>query len=210
MGGGMEVDMLADILSTLLVLATLATAWAAYYIYTKNKKDTQREAAAVLLSELRSVVRALPAVKADFRRNDILVERRYLLEYSSWNKYKYVVLSLLSFEQWDALRGFFEGVALYDKAILINDSYFDANTQQVWVSLHKHYLKVIEDLKDGKMTDGDSKKLIDFTNTYVNNTYKHVGYNPRKPIQMATEALDEIDENILVSSVGEKLIELAK
>lgn len=202
--------MIADILSALLVFVTLATGWIAYFIYQKRVKDTKREAAAVLLSEVRSVVRSLPAIKTDFKRDDSLVERRYLLENSSWKKYRYIMLSQLSFEQWDALKGFFESVALYDHSISINDSYFDANTQQIWVSLHKHYLKKLEELKDNKIPEELSKQLVDFTNMYVSNTLKHAGYSPRKPINMASAALDAIDENLLVSSVGEMLIKLAK
>jgi hypothetical protein len=201
--------MVANILSTLSVLATLATAWAAYYIYQKNRKDTRREAAAVLLSEIRSVVRALPAIKVDFQRNNNLVERRYLLENSSWEKYRYVMLSQLGFEQWDALKGFFEAVALYDNAVAINDGYFDANTQQIWINLHKYYLKVLE-RAGGVITDSTSQELVAFTDTYVTNMYKHVGYEPHKPVSMADSALDAIDENMLVSTVGEKLIQLAK
>jgi hypothetical protein len=129
------------------------------------------------------------------------VERRYLLEHSSWKKYRYVMLSQLSFEQWDALKGFFEAVA-------INDGYFDANTQQIWINLHRHYLKVLE--KAGGVLDGvTTQELRAFTEAYISNTYETVGYEPQKSVKMATTALDAIDENILVSGVGERLIQLA-
>lgn len=200
-----------------LSLVTLFLGWSAYSIYSKGKLDKKREAATVIYSELSLVVQALPAIKADFNRIESLVEGRYLLKKSSWNKYRYILLPTLSIDQWSALRGFFASVTQYDDAVRINDGYFDNNAEQIWISLHKHYLKVLEDEPipgtlniPASLTPSTSEKIKYFTDLYIRNVVDHAGYSPLRPINMARQALDNIDENILVSSVGTKLDEIAR
>jgi hypothetical protein len=122
-------------------------------------------------------------------------------------------------DQWSALDSFFSDVGKYDKAIEINDSYFDSNSKEVWVNLHKHYLKTLEnyELPDPILNPQEpeplsreiSARIQYFTNLYVNNVVNHAAYLPRRGINMAKDALTNIDPNILVSTAGERLSQLA-
>ena len=201
-----------------IVIAVIAAAAAVTTIilYNKNKRDRCRQAATVLLSEMRQVVNLLGIIKNDFNKNNFLVERRYLLGKSSWDEYKYIILTKISFEQWDSLNRFFEAVKLYDKAVSISDGFFKNSSDQVWINLYKHYLKVLEEetslkTENGvfKIDDNTSCDLIKFRDFYINNAVKYTFYNPMLPINMAKEALEDIDGNIITSSVGERIVKLA-
>lgn len=209
-------DIANTIVNTIIALTALSAAITTITIYQSNKKDKWQEGATILLSEIRQVINLLMIVRADFNKNGFLVERRYLLEETSWDKYKYIILPKITFEQWNSLKSFFEAVKLYDKAITINDGYFEKNANQIWISLHRHYLKVLEknldvklDEKVAKLKDVYAKELPMFRDFYISNTERYVGYSPILPINMAKEALESIDENILTSSTGEELIKLA-
>lgn len=199
-------------------IVTFLVGLSAYRIYAKQKSDKIREAATVVLSEVRSVVQSVPTIKEDFARKKLLEERRHLLLASSWHKYRYIILPALSIEQWSSLKSFYENVSTYDEAIKINDSYFDQNTAQIWIGLHKFFLKVLEEPETLKkivppstsLPHDISEGLKLFRQIYIQNTVDNNWYSPQKPINMAREALDNIDENILVSSVGTELIKLAE
>jgi len=200
-------------------LVTFIVGLSAYRIYAKRRADRLREAATVVLSEIKTVVSKIRTIRQDFDRDGYLIESRFLLKSQNWDKYKYVLLPALTLDQWSALESFFGDVAKYDKAIEINDSYFDSNSKEIWISIHKHYLKMLESHNLPETIDNPqtpqplphalSSKIQYFTNLYINNSIHHVAYVPLRGINMAKDALANIDANILVSISGERLTKLA-
>jgi len=199
-----------------LGLVTFVVGFTALLVYLKQRRDRQREAATTLLSELQTAVTLIPQIKSNFTSQVSIQEGNYILNGGSWNTYKYLVLRVLKPEQWAALDTFYRNVQLYDNAVHENDKYFDNNASQVWVCLHKHYLKIVEEFHKShptrttlKATDKESGELKIFNKLYVDNAPWHTSYYPAKTINMVKKAFDNLDTNILTSSVGERLNEIA-
>lgn len=201
-------------------LVTLLVGLIAYMLYVKGKADQIQEAATVVYSELKAVATKVRTIKEDFDRDGFLVESRYLLRLSSWSKYKYALLPELKLEDWSALDSFFADVEKYDKAVEINDSYFDSNAREIWVNIQKHYRKVLEqqEIPDDvseftnslpQLPHSVSSKVKYFTDLYINNVNPFASYLPRRPINMARDALNNIDTNILISTAGSRMLKLS-
>lgn len=201
-------------------IVTLGVGLIAYILYVRGKADQIQEAATVVYSELKTVATKVRTIKEDFDREGSLVESRYLLKLPSWGKYKYALLPELKLEDWSALDSFFADVEKYDKAVEINDSYFDSNAKEIWVNIQRHYFKMLE----GHMLPDDVTEIVDFSpqlphsisskvkyfsDLYINNVGSNAYYLPRRPINMARDALNNIDTNILISTAGSRMLKLS-
>lgn len=203
---------------------TLVVGFTAYFIYKKQKRDEKKDAATILLAEIKSATAILPGLVARFDDRRTIESGLILLPSESWSKYKYLFVNDLKAEEWQAVDKFYKNCLDYDKALAEQQSYFAQNTGQVWVSIHKNYhdmlQKYFDDNPDIDITAeprGDiveinpdvAQRISAFTDTYIANTSRLASYDPLKPINDAERALKNINQNLLLSSVGSSLERLA-
>lgn len=138
-----------------------------------------------------------------------------LLPSESWSKYKYLFVNDFKPEEWAAIDSFYKYCLEYDAAEDENKSYFAQNVAQIWTKLHDHYYAELEkwheDNPEAEVIDEDtSERIARFSSLYISNAGKHTYYQPGKPLGDATNALENINKDILLSSVGSKLGALAR
>jgi hypothetical protein len=209
-----------------IAAATLIVGFAAFFLYKKQKRDEKKDAATILLTELRAVSAILPGLKTRFKANvaNALEEGVFLMASESWSKYKYLFVNDLNGEEWRAVDTFYSKCQEYDRALSERQSYFSQNTGQIWVSIHKNYqeqlaeylkeepaIAITEDAR-GKIFEIPSElaeRISAFTDTYIANSYQLAGYEPGKSQNEVTRALESINDDLLLSSVGKRLNEIA-
>lgn len=210
--------------SFFIASATLIVGFAAYFLYKKQKRDEKKDAATILLAEIRNATAILPGVKSRFKKNGALEEGTVLLPGESWGKYKYLFVNDLKSEEWRAVDAFYKNCLTYDEALIEKQSFFAQNTGQIWVSIHKNYHDTLQQhfidnpsLEISQESRGNiveipqalSERISAFTDTYIANSTQLAGYDPIKPNTDAERALQEINDNILLSSVSGSLERIA-
>lgn len=199
---------------------TLLVGYAAYFLYKRQKRDEKKDAATILLAEIRGATAILPGLASRFKQSKNLEEGLVLLPSESWSKYKYLFVNDLEAEEWRALDAFYANCLAYDCAVTEKQSYFAQNTGQIWVSIHKHYYEELheyfENNPDLPVTLTDRGKLVEidpviaerinaFTDTYIANSIQLAGYDPIKPTNDAERALTSLNQDLLLSSLGTRL-----
>ncbi len=201
--------------SFFLALTTITVAAIALYIYKRQRKDELRDAATIILSEIKNSTGLLRGIKERFNPDpaSAVLENNIVLEQESWSKYKFMFINLLEQEEWDAVNNFYKHTRLYDDAVRLNGSFFNANIRQTWVSLHSYYLNKLKSFTESDLSAKDiseelKKDVATFRDLYINNQYS-VNYYPLKPINDAKYALDNLNLELSTSSVFVRLRKLA-
>ena len=207
-----------------IAATTLVVGFTAYFVYKKQKRDEKKDAATILLAEIKSSTAILPGLIARFKKNKVLEEGLVLLPSESWSKYKYLFVNDLKAEEWSAVDNYYEKCLAYDAALIEKQSYFTQNTGQIWVSIHKNYSAMLQEYfkqnpdlevrqeERGNIVDIDleiAQRISAYTDTYIANANALAGYDPIKPTNDAERALEGINHELLLSSVGSSLERLA-
>lgn len=210
--------------SFFIAATTLTVGFVAYFLYKKQKRDEKKDAATILLAEIKNAAALLPGIKTRFNPNTGIEEGTVLLPSESWTKYKYLFVNDLKAEEWRAVDTFYKNCLAYDAALVEKLSYFAQNSRQIWVSIHQNYHDMLKDYfsqnPELEITQENRGNIIEipleladrisaFTDTYIANTSRLAGYNPSKPNLDAERALKEINDDLLLSSVGSRLEDIA-
>ncbi len=202
---------------------TLIVGGIAYYLYWKQKKDSKKDAANIILLEIQSAERVLMQVGENVRQvgenvaTDIL-PNKFTLPTESWSKYKYLFVRDFDRDEWDSIAEFYNGCKLYDEAVSYNNSLFQKNEEQIRVNMLRTPADYIREYVDGT-PDSDAKaeaqrleaafiKARSFQKTYLSRIAS-LFYSPQKPLRDARVAFESLNKILSQTSTGLKLKKLA-
>lgn len=102
------------ILQILGPIITAIVGFFAFVIYKKQKNDYKRDAASILLMEIRYAEHLIDLYKNIGIRMDFYIDQ--LLPTNSWNRYNYLFIKRLDRDEIDLINNFYNSCSLIDKA----------------------------------------------------------------------------------------------
>lgn len=215
-----------DILDTLISSSvTLIVGSFAIWLYLKNKWDEKRNAASILLLEIRSAERKIRTVK-NLDSDDDGSNHNPIMKNESWSKYKYLFVKDLDRDEWDSVNDFYEKCALYDEAITNGAQSFPKNEEQIRINAHRIFADYISNaLEDiaGAPDNEQREKILEiaklkaeaFDEIYLkdnggSNFISRPLYTPQKYADDRNKFIRLIDADISSKPAGQKLKKIAK
>ena len=203
--------------SFFVALVTGVTGGIALHLYWQRKRDAKKEAASIILLEIRNAERVALQVKEHIVSEAFgLPTGRYLMPTENWNAHKYLFVGDFDRDQWDRINAFYLNCKLYDSALSYYESFFEKDEEQSRASLHRRREKLVAKYV-GLNTQGDrlqadqekiKKEMADFQDAYLG--LPSLLYVPKKPTNDAKMYIENLQMDLSQLSVGEKLKKLAK
>jgi hypothetical protein len=200
-------------------LITLGVGWAAYRVYSKQKRDAKRDAANVVLLEIENAEQQIQKINETQSDNPVQ-PGIYLMKEASWSKYRYLFVRDFDRTEWDNISDFYNKCRKFDVAVAYQESLFEKNMAVLRSNLQNKLANLAEDHAAemlGKDTDEQRlleeeyfKKRRQFISTYMstNPDFMYMHY-PIQPVNAAKAVLDSIEGSLSLTSVGIKLKQLA-
>lgn len=198
-------------------IVALSVGMIAFYLYDKQKNDSKKDAANIILLEIQSAERILGQISEEVRSGNL--PNKFLLPTESWSKYKYYFVRDFDRDEWDLITGFYNNAKLYDEAVAYNNSLFQKNEEQIRINMlctpAEYIREFIENSKDSPSDIDESQrleKIFEKSQKFQKTYLSRIGslfYNPQKPLTDATNAFNGINKTISQISVGNKLKRLA-
>lgn len=198
--------------SFLIALVTLVAGAIAFYLYDKQKRDSKKDAANIILLEIQSAERILSQVAEDVRAEKL--PNKYLLPTESWSRYKYYFVRDLDRDEWDLITEFYNNAKLFDEAVRYNSSMFQKNEEQIRVNMLRTPAEYVKEYIDGAVSEDEDEetqrleKIFEKSQKFQKTFLSRVGtlfYSPQKPLTDGTEAFNNINKLLSQTSVGTKL-----
>jgi hypothetical protein len=193
-------------------LITLLAGSLAGYIYWRQKRDQKKDAANIILLEIKNAERALKTIKQNLSLN-FLATDIIVMQADSWSKYKYLFVRDFDRDEWDMLTDFYGKCALLDEAIRYNNASFWSDVEQIRVNKQRILADFVKDyikIKNTKKELADFNKITKlFDETYMKRQ-DTFGYSPQKPINDAMLYIDGMSMHVSQTSVGLKLKKISK
>ncbi len=180
-------------------IATFIVGLFAIYLYITQKEDKKRDAANVIIAEIRQAERLIDQFKKRGVSNDISYQ---LLPSNNWVKYNYLFINDLDQDEIEQINNFYSQCFVLDKAIdQINISHELKNKSQ---AVHHHISLIAKESLGNEETFGINK----------NNFIKIISgdeftFRPNAPVMSIVKALNNINL-ITTSTIGAKLKKIAK
>lgn len=214
-----------------VALVTLVVGSLALVIYRKQQKDSKKDAANILLLEIKNAEAQLMQAKEVIMRGEGIPESIFSMKTASWSKYGYLFIRDLTDEEWRLINNFYEKCHQYDEVVEYNNTFFKKNEEQMRVNLHQAIADYTKDMlkKVGKAFDIEDEKQRNAKNEEVLNEYKDLlnrfydtfmreltspnskyFYIPQKPFQDAEVLINIIRLDLSTSTVGTKLEKIIK
>ncbi len=197
-------------------IVTLIAGAIAYYVYWRQKKDSKKDAANIILLEIQSAERVLVQVGESVREKTL--PNKFTMPTESWSKYKYLFVRDFDRDEWDAITEFYNGCKLYDEAVSYNKSLFQKNEEQIRVNMLKTPADYIREYVDQEPASDDAAETVrleaafakanKFQTTYLSRIAS-LFYSPQKPLTDAKTAFDSLNITMSQTSIGIKLKKLA-
>lgn len=200
-----------------IAVITFAVGYLAYGQYTKQKEDHKSGVANTILLEIQNAERHIALAKRSSGPNHI-PEDIVLMSTNSWEKNKHLFVNDLSRDEWDAVTEFYEKSRIYDDAVAYNKTFFQKNEEQIRVVFQGYNQEIVKELlkleKENPDFEDNYKQSIEklerFQDTFLRLPTDLVTYNPKKPINQANKALEDINDKLSLTTIGEKLRKIAK
>jgi hypothetical protein len=209
-----------------VALITLAVGSLAIYMYKKQQSDGKKDAANILLLEIKNAESQLMQAKEIILRDVIIPESIFSMKTSSWSKYGYLFIRDLTDEEWRLINNFYEKCRQYDEVVEYNNNFFKKNEEQMRINLQQavadYTKKMLEkvgeafEINDEKErneknqeTLKEYKELVSgFYDTFMSeltSANSKYSYNPQKPFHDAEVLISTIRLDLSTSTVGIKL-----
>ena len=204
--------MINDFLSSdlLAALATLIVGGVAIYLYIRQKRDYKRDAANILLMEIRSAEKLISSAK----QGTPLSADTPLLPTNNWVKNNYLFIKNLDRDELDLINNFYNQCGIIDKSLYQLSIANQLEQKSNWIqgklvdmafdSIHNISLVL-----GGTDLDSVRSQYNIQRNNFLN-IISHEGYvfSPDNPREELNKALNNI-QMITTSSVGSKLKKIA-
>lgn len=211
--------------SFFLALTTLVIGFVALIVYRKQKIDKKKDAANIILLEIKDAEKHLLQAKETIIKQEFLPEAIFAMRASNWEKYSYLFVRDFTDEEWDLVNTFYEKCKLYDEALQYDNSFYRNNVEQARVNLHKvlsEYTKTyIEELRIASKIMGDKEKkdaiqeaddkyhalLNEFGDKFMTEVWgtDPYAYTPDKPFRDGRTIISTIKLDLSTSTIGIKL-----
>jgi len=212
--------------SFFIALVTLIAGLVALYIYYKRKIDRKKDAANIILLEIKNAETKLSQSKESIIDKKILPETIYSMRTVSWDKYSYLFVRDFTDKEWDNINTFYEKCQLFDKAVEYGSTYFKKNEEQTRINLQSalsQYIKeFLDEFKDANKQANEktqNKMRAEARNEYrqmldgfaeafmseVTSPSTNYFYHPRKAFSDAEAIVQTVRLDISTSSIGIKL-----
>jgi hypothetical protein len=196
-------------------IATLIIGYAAYGVYKRQKRDTKRDAANIVLLEIEGAEQQMQKI-TDASPGNPVQPKIYLMKSASWDKLRYLFIRDLDRNEWDKVTDFYNKCREFDQAVDYQASLFEKNVRELRKNEQKVLAKYAEECIEkmrGKSLDEKVKieqeyleRRKQFIALYGNNDQDHLYLNyPIQPVNIAKAVLDGIEPSLSLSSVGIKL-----
>ena len=191
---------------------TLLVGLIALEVYRRQKRDEKKNAARIILVEIENAERQLSIIKEN--NNGNISENPRLMTSSSWEKYRHLFGRDFTPREWDTISDFYNRCLQYDKAVEYDDSSFYHDIEAFRTSINNALalgaLTIVT--SDGGMTKEEisteyGRIKDNLVGAYMDNLHM---YSPNKPVNVAARALSELNSNLSLTSVGDKLRKLSK
>jgi hypothetical protein len=201
-------------------LVTLAVGSVAFIIYGFGKRDKKRDAAKVLLLEVRSAQRRLKKIKKDLQENNKLSSDSMVMPSNSWVTNRHMFINDFDAEEWDEISEFYDNCNIIDKLIEYQNSFFWNDVEAIRENKHRMFAdfakkifdETVEKAKAGNKVSAEDaiKEAQDMVDAY-NNMYEKTFrlYAPEAVLTDANKYVDRISLNISQTAIGAKLKKLS-
>lgn len=209
-----------------VALVTLAVGTLAFVIYKRQQSDNKKDAASIILLEIKNAESQLDQAKVIILRDGTIPESIFTMKTANWARYSYLFIRDLSDEEWRLINTFYEKCRQYDEIVEYNNTFFKKNEEQIRVNLHQtlaDYTKAYVTKVGGTLniTDDkqrDEKNLVSFSDYryeldgFYDSFMKEVTaadskyfYLPQKTLDDAKVLVNTIRLDISTSTIGAKL-----
>jgi hypothetical protein len=205
---------------------TLAVGTLAVYIYKRQQTDNKKDAANILLLEIKNAEAQLAQAKEIILRDKIIPESIFAMKTSSWSKYGYLFIRDLTDEEWRLINNFYEKCRQYDEVVEYSNTFFKKNEEQIRVNLHQAIADYTKDMlqkvgaafeiEDEKQRNEKNEETLKEYKDLLNNFYdtfmgeltstnSKYFYSPQKTFHDAEVLINTIRLDLSTSTVGTKL-----
>lgn len=202
-------------------LFTILAAGVAIYLYVKGKGDEKRQAAKALYSEMlqfEKIAKDIGVLKSE-TSNPIIDSNKYFMPISRWNSHKYLFIENFDSEEWHRLETFFSQMSILKNTL---DDIRDLNNKNVgsrMTVIHDklgdlaiNYVQELQKInnKSSNATQEEITKKYEnlcneVKNTYIDNPNFGYYYTPRVTYAFINSGIEQVDTDISISKIGEKL-----
>lgn len=198
----------------LLVVVTVFVGGTALYIFKRQGKDATRNAARIILSEVKSAENALTGVKSRFfavDRPDL--EPNVLLSHEHWSELKHLFVKPLG-DDWNIVDNFYTNCIAYDHAVELDQANLDQLVTNNHLHLSAYYASIVQKAHktNSSLTAIEDASVEDYKNyeaLYLSGRGR-TSYIPARSITAARTALVALDTMVINSPAGQKLGKLAR
>ncbi len=202
-----------------IALITLLVGTAAFVIYKLQQRDTKRDAASIVLMEIKNAERNLKKIRANIDQNTLAPDI-FLMPSESWTKYKYLFVRDFDRDEWDAIAEFYNKCQLIDDDVKYNNAAFWADVEEIrsnkqriladYAYKYEEKIKLAKtDEKKSALTEEFNKKTSNFDVLYMGRQ-GDFGYAPNKPVNDARLHVQGLPTNLSQTAVGIKLKKMSK
>jgi len=205
-----------------VAIITFVVGTFAFYLYHRQKSDSKRRLAKIILLEIENAQSQLQEAKKQVLQSpdDPLPEHLYVMPADTWSKNKHLFIEDFKTSEWNAINQFYGICQLFDEAIRHNDSRFAEqekevrrNVQQVTYKYTIEYNDKIlaartDEEKDAVMKEF-LKKRDNAVSVLVDGRYMYF-WTPAKQNQVVKGCLENVDTDLSLSIVGQKFQRLSK
>lgn len=193
-------------------IITFAVGLVALLVYLLQRFNHRRDAAEVILGELRSSKDQLMRIRehvARFKTENqpnvevgLIPSDIFLMPTESWTKYKHLFTRKLDRHVYDMVSKFYERASSYDQSVTYNNGAFAKNEESIRANLAKMIMQVtIDETVNGESPSVESvaARVEAIRKIYMRQS--DLEYAPRKPIQDAQtdlSILGDIDLSLAI------------
>lgn len=192
------------------------------YLYYRGKRDEKRRIAKIIRLEIENAQIELKDAKKKILGNpdDPLPEHLYVMPTDTWSKNKHHFIEDFNHTEWNALNDFYSHCELFDEAIRHNDARFGEQEKELRHSVHKatysYTMQYSQRLRKAnteeereKLSNEFFKKRNAAVEMLIDGKYTFI-FTPNKQNDIARNCLHNVDTDLSLGSVGQKLEKLSK
>jgi hypothetical protein len=203
-----------------LTLVTLLAGLTAGYLYSKQRRDSQKDAADIILREIKSAEEMLPTAKRiieDAKENGA-PEKIQVMKNGSWPKLQHVLARRLPQDVMRSIGEFYDNCQLLDEALDAIDQSFYMNAHEVRASQFRVVADLLEARVKATKPNPNNDPGILTANEKVEQDYLrktadfksnwpalNVTYTPVRVASDAEKYLELLPRNLSQTRVGDKL-----
>lgn len=111
-------------------LVTFLVGLVALYVYQKQRIDRKKDAANIILLEIKNAEAHLTVARDAVLNEHYLPDAIFTMRTSNWEKYGYLFARDFTAEEWNMINTFYEKCYLYDQAVLNEGKYYQEKFNQ--------------------------------------------------------------------------------